>query len=184
MVHLRRDTGVTHSVTSHLASSAGLPGENISISQDARVPGSSSAQRRPVSTAASPAGFPPITSSRIPSRRSDKATPVSVRSPRAPSPPVSKFQGDMPATGACASSAAPLRQGTVAFALSAVPSATGSRASGAAPLTHGIIQATGTCASGAPPLSLDTGARAPTAAPPSHAPRSSQTAAPARCFFQ
>ena len=51
--NLRRDTGVTPSVTSHLSSTARLPGENTLISQDSRVPGSSSAQRRPASTAAS-----------------------------------------------------------------------------------------------------------------------------------
>ena len=142
------------------------------------------ASNRPVSIAASLAGFPPGTSSRLSSRRSDTATPAFARSPRAPSPPVTKFQGAMPATGVCASSVAPLRQGTGAWALSTAPSGTETRASGAAPLGYGIIQATGACASGAAPLSLGTGACAPNAAPPSHAPRSSQTAAPTRCSFQ
>ena len=68
--------------------------------------------------------------------------------------------------------------------LSAAPSVTEARASGAAPLSYGIIQATGACASGSAPLSLDTGACALSAAPLSHAPRSSQTAAPARRSFQ
>ena len=158
--------------------------QNTFISQDARVADSSSAQRRPVSIAASPAGFPPSTSSRISGRRSDAATPDYPRSPRASSPPVTKFQGGMPATGACASSAAPLSQGTGSCALSAAPSATGARASGAAPLSYGIIQATGACASGAAPLGLGTVACAPGAAPASHAPRSSQTVAPARRSYQ
>ena len=153
-------------------------------SQDALVLGSSSAQHRPVSTAASPAGFPPSTSSRTSGRRSDTATPASAESPWAPSLPVTKFQGAMPVTGACASSAAPLSQGTGACALGAVPSATGVRALSASPLSYDVIQATGACASGAAPLSLGTGVRAPTAAPSSHAPRSSQTAAPARRSFQ
>ena len=142
------------------------------------------ASNRPVSIAASLAGFPPGTSSRLSSRRSDTATPAFARSPRAPSPPVTKFQGAMPATGACASSAAPLSQGTGACALSAAPSATGARASGAAPLSYGIIQATGACASSAAPLGLGTVACAPGAAPASHAPRSSQTVAPARRSYQ
>ena len=90
----------------------------------------------------------------------------------------------MPVTGACASSAAPLSQGTGACALGAVPSATGVRALSASPLSYDVIQATGACASGAAPLSLGTGVRAPTAAPSSHAPRSSQTAAPSRRSFQ
>ena len=144
--------------------------QNTLISQDARITGSPSAQCRPVSIASSPAGSPPNTSSRISCRRSDTVTPTFARSPRAPSPPVTKFQGDMPATGACASSAA--------------PSATGARASGAAPLSYGIIQATGACASGPAPLSVGTGACATDAPSPSHAPRSSQTAAPARRSFR
>ena len=135
---------------------------------------------------------------RISGRRSNTATPVFARNPRALSPPVTKFQGAMPATGACASSAtplsqgtgaralsaAPLSQGTGACAISAVPPATGARASGAAPLSYGTIQATGACASGGARLSLGTGACAPSTAPPSHAPHSSQTAAPARRSFQ
>ena len=106
------------------------------------------------------------------------------RSSRAPSPPVTKFQGAMPATGACALSAAPLSQGMGACALSTASSVTGARASRAAPLSYGIIQATGACASDAIPLSLSTGACAPGVAPPSHAPRGSQTAAPARRSYQ
>ena len=157
--------------------------QNTLISQDARVAGSSSTQRQPVSIAASPSGSRPSTSSRISGRRSDTATLIFASS-QALSPPVTKFQGAMPATEACASSAAHLSQGTGACALSAAPSTTGARASGAAPLSYGIIQATGACASGAAPLSLGTGACAPSAAPPSHAPRSSQTAAPARRSYQ
>ena len=122
--NLRRDTGVTPSVTSHLSSTARLPGENTLISQDSRVPGSSSAQRRPASTAASPAGFPPSTSSRTSGRRSDRSTPATVATPRALSSPVTKSHGAMPATGARASSAAPLSHSTM--------SATGACISGAA----------------------------------------------------
>ena len=136
-----------------------LPGENTLFSQDARITGSSSAQRRPVSIAASPAGSPPNTSFRISGRRNDTVTPDFARSPRAPSPPVTKFQGAMPEKGACASSAAPLSQGTGACALSAAPSATGARASGAAPLSYGIIHVTGACAWG---LLLSASARRPT----------------------
>ena len=88
-----------------------------------------------------------------------------------------------PVTVACASTAASLSQGMGACVSSAAPSATEARASGAAPLNSGIIQATGACASDAAPLSLGTGACAPSAAPPSHAQRSSQTAAPARRSF-
>ena len=110
--------------------------------------------------------------------------PASTSSPRAPPPPVTTFEGAMPATGICASSVAPLCQGTAACALSAAPPATGVRASSVAPLSYGIIQATGACASSSAALSLSTGARAPSAAPPSHAPRSSQTAAPAHRSFQ
>ena len=74
-----------------MAPSAGLPGENTLISQDARVLGSFSAQRRPISTAASPAVFSPSTLSRIPGRRSDTATPASTSSPRPPRLPDTKF---------------------------------------------------------------------------------------------
>ena len=126
--------------------------ENTSISQDARIIGSSRVHRRPVSIAASPAGSPPNTSSRISGGRSDTVTPPFARSSRAPSPPVTKFQGAMPTTGACA--------------LSAARSATGTRASAAALLRYGTIQATGACASAATPLSVGTGACAPGAAPP------------------
>ena len=124
-------------------------------------------QRRPASTAALPAGFPPSASSRMPGRRSDTFTPASTSSPRAPIPPVSKFHGTMPATGACASSAAPLSQGTGACVLCAAPPTTGA------------------CAWGTAPLSLGTGARVPSAPLSSHAPRNSQTAAPGcRSFRQ
>ena len=126
----------------------------------------------------------PTSLGRISGRRSDIATPAFEKNPRVPSPPVSKFQGAMPATGACASSAAPLSQGTGACHLSAASSSTGARTLGAAPLGYGISQATGTCASGSAPFSLGTGACAPSPAPPSHAPRSSQTAEPARRPFQ
>ena len=158
--------------SSALAPSPGIRSDaNTLISQDVRITASPSAQRRPFSIAASLAGSPPNTSFRTSCRRSDTVTPTSARSPRAPSPPVTKFQGAMPATGACASSAA--------------PSATGARASGAAPLSYGIIQATGACASAPAPLSVGTGACATGAPSPSHAPRSSQTAEPAcRSFYR
>ena len=182
-------------------------GKHIIISQDARVPGSCSAQRRLASTAASPAGFSPSTPSRISGRRSDTATPASSRSPHAPSPPVTKFQGAIPATGACASNSAPLSQGTracassaappatgafatraaplsqntEACALNAAPPATGARASSAAPLSYGIIQATGVCASGAAPLSLGTGPAHQV--PPPLATRSAVVSLPRRHVF-
>ena len=89
------------------------------------------------------AGRKPSTSSRISGRRIDAAMPASTSSPRAPPPPVTTFEGAMPATGICASSVAPLCQGTAACALSAAPPATGVRASSVAPLSYGIIQATG-----------------------------------------
>ena len=90
----------------------------------------------------------------------------------------------MPATEACALSAAPLSHGSGAFALDAAPSASGARASGAAPLRYGINQAAGAWAWGVAHLSLGTGTHAPSTAPPNHAPRRSQTAAPARRSFQ
>ena len=74
-----------------------------------------------------------------------------------------------PATGAGASSSAPLSQGTGACALSAARPRTGARARGATNLSYGIIKATGACASGAAPPSFGMGAYAPRAAPPSHA---------------
>ena len=79
---------------------------------------------------------------------------------------MTKFQGAMPATEACALSAAPLSHGSGAFALDAAPSASGARASGAAPLRYGINQAAGAWAWGVAYLSLDTGTHAPSTAPP------------------
>ena len=124
-------------------------------------------------------------SARRPVYPADAATQPHLRlksSPRAPPlPMLQSFKGAPPATGACAS---PLLSVRARCALSVGPSATGARASSAAPLSYGIIRSAGACALGAASLSRGTGSRAPSAAPSSHAPRSSQTATPARRSFQ
>ena len=71
----------------------------------------------------------------------------------------------MPATGACASVAAPVSHATGNRASSAALPATGASASSAAPLSCGIFQATGVCASSAAPFGLGTGSHASNAAP-------------------
>ena len=70
---------------------------------------------------------------RVSDRRSDTATVASVASLRAPPLPATKYHRAMPAAGACASSGAPLSQGTGGRALSAALSATGPRASSTPP---------------------------------------------------
>ena len=119
-----------------------FPGRKPSISQDACVPDLTSAQLRPASTAASPAGLPPNMSSRIPSRRSDTATLESAASPPAPPLPIAKFHGAMPATGTCVSGVAQ------------------------PPARARDILAKGACVSGTAPLSLGTGSRASSTVPP------------------
>ena len=150
-------------------STAGWKNVNFTISG---VPGSSSSQCRPASTAPLPAGFSRSTSSRIPGRHSDTVAPASTSSPRALSLPVTMFEGATPAMGTCTSSAALLSHGM------------GACASSASLLRYVIMQAIEARASGVAPRSLGTGPRSSSAVPPSHAPRSSQTAAPSRRSFQ
>ena len=82
-----------------------------------------------------------------------------------------RVHGAMLATGACASGATPLSQGTRHRTSSAAQQATGARASSTAPLSFGIIQAAGSCTSVVAPLSLGTGTHASSAVPPGHTPR-------------
>ena len=120
------------------------------MSQDVRAPGSSNAQRRPASTAASHVCLAPSISSRISDRRSDTVVPAAAVSPGAPPPPATNVHRAMSATGVCASSAVPVSQGPGACALSAAPPAPGARASSTALLSHGATPSTGACTSGFP----------------------------------
>ena len=105
----------------------------------------------------------------LPARRPvypvDGATLASVASPRAPPPPATKSYGAVQVTGACASDVVSLNQGTEDRASSATPPATGAHASSAAPVRYGSIQATRACASGAA-LNFGTGDRAQITSPP------------------
>lgn len=120
-------------------------------------------KHRPASTAASPAGLAPSTSSRISDGRSDTATLASAVSPRAPLPPF--FQSFMA-----------LCRRRMPAPRAPFPSARASET--ARHLGYGIIQAMGVCASGADLSSLGTRVCASSAVLPSQAPRSTKIITP------
>ena len=88
--------------TSRASAASISRGKNINFT-NARVPDSSSSQHRPASTAASPAGLPPSTSS----SKSGRHDTCICGKPTDSSATCYKVHGAMPATGACASGVAP-----------------------------------------------------------------------------
>ena len=155
--------------------------QNTLISQGARATGSSSAQRRPVSIAASPVGSRPSTSSRISGRNSHTYFCEEPTGSFAACCEVTKrYAGDGSLRLERRSSQ--LRHRSLRFKRRSVGDGSPRFGRRSPQLRH--YSCDRSLRLGFAPLSLGTAAHAPSAASPSHAPRSSQTAAPARRSYQ